>query len=217
MSIARPREDGTYGSFEPVEADRLYEGLRGRCVAAIERYRAEHGTAPNRLVIETTGQVLATAQTGEERAPPARHSAWEGRAGVEEAGTEADARTDEQRHEREEWERRRRLADRCATRSDEALATLRHRAEEALAADGVDRTHLGYEVLVKLKMDEFLERDYLRMAVEDGREPLEEAAVDPRTGEASVISGSGMRGPWKPARCRSMALNRTAEVATPSA
>ena len=75
-----------------MDADRLSEGLRVRCVAAIERYRAEHGTAPNRLVIETTGQVLATAQTGEERAPPARHSAWEGRAGVEEAGTEAGAR-----------------------------------------------------------------------------------------------------------------------------
>jgi hypothetical protein len=33
-------------------------------VEAIERYRAEHGTAPNNLVIETTGQVIATYQTG---------------------------------------------------------------------------------------------------------------------------------------------------------
>jgi hypothetical protein len=33
------------------------------------------------------------------------------------------------------WERR-------AALSDEALATLRHRAEEALAIKGVERTHL---------------------------------------------------------------------------
>ncbi len=63
VSIVRPREDGTYGTFDPVDADRLSEDLRVRCVAAIERYRAEHGTAPNPLVIETTGQVIATAQT----------------------------------------------------------------------------------------------------------------------------------------------------------
>ena len=40
---------------------------------------------------------------------------------------------------------------------EEALVTLRHRAEEALATEGVTRTHLGYEVLVKLKVDELLE------------------------------------------------------------
>jgi hypothetical protein len=39
---------------------------------------------------------------------------------------------------------------------------LKHRAEEALAADGVDRTHLEYDALVKLKVDELLERDYLQ-------------------------------------------------------
>ncbi len=64
VSITRPREDGTYGTLDPVEADSLSEDLRVRCVAAIERYRAEHGTAPNPLVIETTGQVIATSQTG---------------------------------------------------------------------------------------------------------------------------------------------------------
>jgi hypothetical protein len=47
-----------------VEADSLSEDLRARCVAAIERYRAEHGTAPNSLVIETTGHILATYQSG---------------------------------------------------------------------------------------------------------------------------------------------------------
>jgi hypothetical protein len=94
-------------------------------------------------------------------------AAWEGRAEAEEARREADARTDEQRRrEEEEQERRRRLADR--------------RAEETLVTDGVARTRLGYEVLVKLKLDELLERDSLRMAVEDERQSLEGATTTPR-------------------------------------
>jgi hypothetical protein len=64
VSIARQQGDGTYGTLDPVEADSLSEVLRVRCVEAIERYRAEHGTAPNSLVIETTGQVIASYQTG---------------------------------------------------------------------------------------------------------------------------------------------------------
>jgi hypothetical protein len=64
VSIVRPREDGTYRICDPVEADRLCEDLRVRCLAAIERYRAEQGAAPNRPVIETTGRVTATDQTG---------------------------------------------------------------------------------------------------------------------------------------------------------
>ena len=64
VSIARQREDGTYGTLDPVEADSLSEDLRVRCVEAIERYRAEHGIAPNALVIETTGNILASYQTG---------------------------------------------------------------------------------------------------------------------------------------------------------
>jgi thioredoxin 1 len=64
VSMARQREDGTYGSLDPVDADSLSEDLRVRCVEAIERYRAEHGTVPNSLVIKTTGQVIATSQSG---------------------------------------------------------------------------------------------------------------------------------------------------------
>jgi hypothetical protein len=64
VSIARQREDGTFGTLDPVDADSLSEDLQVRCVEAIERYRAEHGTAPNSLVIETTGHVIATYQTG---------------------------------------------------------------------------------------------------------------------------------------------------------
>jgi hypothetical protein len=64
VSIVRQREDRAYGTFDPVDADSLSEDLRVRCLEAIERYRAEHGTAPNSLVIEATGQVIATYQTG---------------------------------------------------------------------------------------------------------------------------------------------------------
>jgi hypothetical protein len=111
---------------------------------------------------------------------PYAFAAWEGRADAKATRREADARTDEQRRrEREERERRRRLADRHAVLSDEARAVLRCHAEEGLAADGVERMRLGYEVLVKLKVDDLLERDSLRMAVEDDRESLEGAATAP--------------------------------------
>jgi hypothetical protein len=64
VSIVRQREDGTYGTLDPVEVDSLSEDLRVRCLEAIERYQAEHGTAPNALTIETTGHILANYQTG---------------------------------------------------------------------------------------------------------------------------------------------------------
>jgi hypothetical protein len=100
-------------------------------------------------------------------------AAWEGRAGAEEARREADARTDEQRsRERDERERRRRLADMRALLSNAELATLKHRAEEALAAEGVARTRLGYEVLVKLKIDDLLEQACVQIpASADGAHP----------------------------------------------
>jgi hypothetical protein len=64
VSIVRQREDGPYGTLDPVEVDNLSEDLRVRCLEAIERYRAEHGSAPNALVIESTGNILASYQTG---------------------------------------------------------------------------------------------------------------------------------------------------------
>jgi hypothetical protein len=64
VSITRQQEDGTYGTLDPVKADSLSDDLRVRCVKAIKQYRAEHGTAPNSLVIQTTGQVIATVQSG---------------------------------------------------------------------------------------------------------------------------------------------------------
>jgi hypothetical protein len=39
---------------------------------------------------------------------------------------------------------------------------------------------LGYEVLVKLTVDDLLERDSLRVAVEDDRNSLDGAATVPR-------------------------------------
>ena len=61
VSIARQHEDGT---LDPVAADSLPEELRGRCVRAIEQYRAEYGMEPNALVIATTGNILASYQSG---------------------------------------------------------------------------------------------------------------------------------------------------------
>jgi hypothetical protein len=49
--------------IEGVDTDEL--ALRAAPgVEAIERYRAEHGTAPNGLVIDTTGHMLAAYQSG---------------------------------------------------------------------------------------------------------------------------------------------------------
>jgi hypothetical protein len=110
---------------------------------------------------------------------PQALAVWEARAEAEEVRREADARTDEQlRREGEERDRKRRLAELRAARSDEALAALRHRAEEALAADGVDRTRLGYEVLVKLKVDELLEREDLSADIDVSRSHPDTTAVE---------------------------------------
>jgi hypothetical protein len=49
---------------------------------------------------------------------------------------------------------------------------LRRRAEEALTADGVARTRLGYEVLVKLKVEDLLEQEGVQIpASADGTHP----------------------------------------------
>jgi hypothetical protein len=64
VSIVREREDGTFGTLDPVAVDSLSEDLQIRCLEAIKRYQAEHGTAPNALVIETSGRILTSYQTG---------------------------------------------------------------------------------------------------------------------------------------------------------
>ena len=64
VSIAQERKDGTYGALDPVDASSLSEDLQIRCLDAMERYQAEYGRAPNALVIDTSGQILASYQTG---------------------------------------------------------------------------------------------------------------------------------------------------------
>jgi hypothetical protein len=161
-------EDDQEGGRAPVE--RFYELLGAK---ASERKLAQDTAVATSLLAEgflpgdlTFAVEWAIAQIPKVQSfgliPYIMHQALKARDDAqhaEEAQQEAEARVDEQlRREREERERRRRLADRRAALSDEALATLKCRAEEALAADGVARTRLGYDVLVKLKMEELLER-----------------------------------------------------------
>jgi hypothetical protein len=102
---------------------------------------------------------------------PRALAAWEKRAAVEEATREAETRASEQlRHEQEERENRRRLAEIRTTLPEEVLVALKHRAEEALTHEGVERTRLGYNVLVKMKLDELLEQECMPTAVHEGRE-----------------------------------------------
>jgi hypothetical protein len=85
---------------------------------------------------------------------------------AEEAKREAEARIDEQlRREGEERDRRQRLIKLRAALPADTLESLRRRAEEALATDGTDSTRLGYDVLVKIKLDELLEREFMPMDV----------------------------------------------------
>jgi Replication initiator protein A len=127
-------------------------------------YGPERSTFAVRHALEAARAVDFPIQTfgGTRNFLPQALAAWERCTEVDEARREEDARVAEQlRRDREEQERRQRLADMRASLSDEALATFQRRAEEALAKDGVDRTHLGYEVLVKLKMDDLLEQEDL--------------------------------------------------------
>jgi hypothetical protein len=77
--------------------------------------------------------------------------------------------------------------------SDKRLEVLRNRAKEAHAAAGEEDTRLGYDGLVKLKVDGLLNQESIQMAVEDNGESLAGAAMDPRAGEASVHSTAGTR------------------------
>jgi hypothetical protein len=164
-------EDGQGGCRAPVE--RFYELLGARAserklahdTAVTEALLAE-GFCPEDLAFAVEWAIAHIPKVKSfGLIPYIMHQVLKARDDVqhaEEAQREAEVRVDEQlRRERDEWERRRQLAERRAALSDELLATLRHRAEEALAADGVERTRLGYEVLVKLKLDELLEREDL--------------------------------------------------------
>jgi hypothetical protein len=164
-------EDDRDDCQAPVE--RFYELLGAR---ASERKLARDVAVAERLLAEgyrledltfavewAVGNVTGVKSFG--LIPYIIHQALKARDDVqhaEEAQQEAEARIDEQlRRKRGERDTRRRLAEIRATLPEDVLTTLRHRAEGALATEGVARTRLGYEVLVKLKVDELLEREYL--------------------------------------------------------
>jgi hypothetical protein len=163
-------EDGREGCRSPVE--RFYELLGAK---ASERKLAQDMAVAETLLTEgfcpedlTFAVEWAMAHIPSIKSfgliPYIMHQALKARDDVqhaEEAQREAEARIDDQlNREREEQERRQHLAEIRATLPEDVLITLRRRAEEVLATQGVARTHMGYEVLVKLKVDEFLEQEY---------------------------------------------------------
>ena len=195
-------EDAQEGCRAPVE--RFYELLGARAserklaqdVALAEALLAE-GFRPEDLAFAvewTIAHIPKVKSFG--LIPYIMHQALRARDDAqhaEEAQREAEARIDEQLHrEREEQDRRRRLADRRASLSDEASETLKRRAEEALAADGVERTRLVYNVLVKLKMDELLER-------EDRSADMGAPHGDP---DPTPVGGDSARSPAAPGAAR---------------
>jgi hypothetical protein len=104
--------------------------------------------------------------------------AWGKRAETEEAKREAEARVDGQlRREQAERDRRRRLVELRAALPADTLEALRRRAEEVIANDGTDGTHLGYDVLVKMKMDELIEREVVPTDTSDDGGHAEIAAT----------------------------------------
>jgi hypothetical protein len=190
MSIAPQRyrgrlpgvEDGQDDGRVPVE--RFYELLGAR---ASERKLAQDTAVAETLLAEgfrpedlTFAVEWAIAHIPKVQSfgliPYIMHQALKARDNAqhaEEAQQEAEVRVDEQLcREREERDRRRRIVEVRTSLSDTALETLRCRAEAALTAEGVQRTRLGYDVLVKLKMDDLLEREYLSAPMrEDRRAP----------------------------------------------
>jgi hypothetical protein len=175
-------EDGQEGCRAPVE--RFYELLGAR---ASERKLAQDVAVAESLLAEgfrpedlTFAVEWAIAHISKVKSfgliPYIMHQALKARDDAqhaEGAQQEAEARVDEQlRRERDMHDRKRRLADVRTALSDTVIEALRQRAEEALAVEGVERMRLGYDVLVKLKLDELLEREYLsEPGREDGRAP----------------------------------------------
>jgi hypothetical protein len=175
-------EDGQEGCRVPVE--RFYELLGARAserklardVAVAEALLAE-GFRPEDLTFAVEWAVAHIPKVQSfGLIPYIMHQALKARDDVqhaEEAQQEAQARIHAQlSREREMQDRKRQLREIRAALPTEVLETLRRRAEAALTAEGVERTRLGYDVLVKIKMDELLERDDLSApARDDGHAP----------------------------------------------
>jgi hypothetical protein len=109
------------------------------------------------------------------------HQALKARDDVQHAADaqrEAEARIDEQiRRDKEMQEKRRRLAELRASLSEDTLAALPAQAREELAKEGRDRTPVGYELLLKLKVEELMEQRF--MEGEGEGEAGKMAAVQP--------------------------------------
>jgi hypothetical protein len=180
-------EDGREGCRGPVE--RFYELLGAKAserklaqdVAVAETLLAE-GFCPEDLTFAVEwamAHIPSVKSFG--LIPYIMHQALKARDDVqhaEEAQREAEARIDDQlNREREEEERKQYLAEIRATLPEDVLITLRRRAEEVLTTEGVSRTHLGYAVLVKLKVDEFLEQEYRPTDMHHDDGPGETAAT----------------------------------------
>src|SRR5882724_2530361 len=97
--------------------------------------------------------------------PYIMHQALKARDDVQhaaEAQREAEARIDEQiRRDKAMQEKRRRLAEIRASLSEDTLAALHAQASGELAKEGSDRTRVGYELLLKLKMEELIEQRFM--------------------------------------------------------
>jgi hypothetical protein len=180
-------EEGQEACWAPVE--RFYALLGAR---ASERKLAQDAAVAEALLAEgfrpedlTFAVEWAIAQIPKVKSfgliPYIMHQALKARDDAqhaEEAQQEAEARVDEQlRRERDMHDRKRRLADVRTALPDPVLEALRRRAEEALAVEGVERTRLGYDMLVKLKVDELLEREYLSEPMRDDRSAPDRGVV----------------------------------------
>jgi hypothetical protein len=75
--------------------------------------------------------------------------------------------------------------------SDKRLEVLKNRAKEALTAAGEERTRLGYDGLVKFKVDGLLDQESIQMAVEDYREFLAGVARTPARAQRQCTARPG--------------------------
>ena len=98
--------------------------------------------------------------------PHVIHQALKARRNAHQAAAaqrEAAARLQAQGHqEQEESARRQRLEILRASLAVEALEAFRRQAEEALAEEGVGRQQVGYNLLLRLRLDDLLEQAFLR-------------------------------------------------------
>jgi hypothetical protein len=146
-------------------------------------YGPERAAFIVRHALETSKVVDFPIQTfgGTKNFLPHALAAWGQAAQSAEATPEAETRADEQcRREQQARDRRQRLAEMRTTLPEGVRLDLTRRAEAALTAEGVERTHLGYDVLVKL--DELLEGASLA-------DPMRNSRYAPDT----VVAASGTR------------------------